>query len=57
VSSAKSSGSLPESLIVKKIPACVMLIAAAEFSTRSDGAAPATIDRFAGVAPIESVAE
>ena len=39
VSSAKSSGSFPESLIVNSTPGCRALIAAAEFST-SSGAAP-----------------
>src|SRR6058998_2248898 len=35
VSRAKSTGSLPESLIVNSTPGCVVLIAAAEFSTSS----------------------
>src|SRR5678810_240330 len=56
VSSAKRSGSFPESLIEKKMPGCVMLIAAAEFSTRSIGAAVRVIDTWVGAVPIESVA-
>src|SRR5215218_10464123 len=56
VSSAKSHGSLPESLTVNQTPGCVCDSAAAEFSTSCGRAWSGIATNFVGGTPIESVA-
>ena len=54
VSRAKSTGSCPESLTVNQMPGCRVLIAAAEFSTRSAWPRMSIVRTAAGVTPIVS---
>src|SRR3954452_199888 len=56
VSSAKSHGSLPESLTVNQTPACVCDSAAAKFSPSAGRAWSGIATNLVGGTPIESVA-